>query len=161
MTDRFHTHDTLRLQGAIKVTLGNFAEPDDATLPILAHRAHIKPEAFRRHVGQGVRPTLENCLVDGLCLMQMLAPIRRRCACRGCGDAALDDVDGVNLQVRHRRRRGVGAGAEGFGGVQALGMQPAGLEGGELDGRILQWGLWCFWKLSIGSAGVSGKPKSV
>jgi hypothetical protein len=57
--------------------------------------------------------------------------------------AALDDVDGVDLQVaqvRHRRRRGLGAGAEGFGGVEALGMQPdsAGLEGGESDGRILQ-----------------------
>ena len=52
--------------------------------------------------------------------------------------AALDDVDGVNLQVaqvRHRCRRGLWAGAEGFGGVQALGVQPdsAGLDGGELD----------------------------
>ena len=34
----------------------------------------------------------------------------------------------------------LGAGAEGFGGVQALGMQPdsAALDGGELDQRILQ-----------------------
>jgi hypothetical protein len=59
--------------------------------------------------------------------------------------AALDDVDGVNLQVaqvRYRCWRGLRAGAEGFGGVQALGMQPdsAGLDGGELDKRILQYG---------------------
>jgi hypothetical protein len=57
--------------------------------------------------------------------------------------AALDDVDGVNLQVaqvRHRCRRGLRAGAEGCSGIQALGMQPdsAGLGGGELDERILQ-----------------------
>jgi hypothetical protein len=57
--------------------------------------------------------------------------------------AALDDEDGINLQVaevRHRCRSGLRAGAERFGGVQALGMQPdsAGLDGGELDGRILQ-----------------------
>ena len=62
--------------------------------------------------------------------------------------AALDDVDGVNLQVaqvRHRCRRGLWAGAEGFGGVQALGMQPdsAGLDGGELE-RILQSGSLVF-----------------
>jgi hypothetical protein len=60
--------------------------------------------------------------------------------------AALDDVDGVDLQVAEMRyccRRGLRAGAEGFGGVQALGMQPdsAALGGGELDGRILQEGL--------------------
>ena len=61
--------------------------------------------------------------------------------------AALDDVDGVNLQVaqvRHRCRCGLRTGAEGFGGVQALGMQPdsARLDGGETDERILQqWSL--------------------
>jgi hypothetical protein len=57
--------------------------------------------------------------------------------------AALDDVDGVDLQVaqvRHRCRGGLGAGAEGLGGVQALGMQPdsPALDGGELDEGILQ-----------------------
>ncbi len=57
--------------------------------------------------------------------------------------AALDDVDGVNLQVaqvRYRCRRRLRAGAERLGDVQALGMQPdsAGLDGGELDKRILQ-----------------------
>jgi hypothetical protein len=57
--------------------------------------------------------------------------------------ATLDDVDGVDLQiaqVRHGCRRGLRAGAERFGGVQALGVQPdsAGLGGAELDGRIFQ-----------------------
>jgi hypothetical protein len=57
--------------------------------------------------------------------------------------AALDDVDGINLQVaqvRHRCRGGLRAGAEGFGAVQALGMQPdsAALDGGELEVLILQ-----------------------
>jgi hypothetical protein len=41
--------------------------------------------------------------------------------------------------MRHRGRRGLRAGAERFGCVQALGMHPdsAALDGGELDGRIL------------------------
>lgn len=57
--------------------------------------------------------------------------------------AALDNVDGVNLQVAqvlHRCRRSLRAGAEGFGGVQTLGMQPnsSGLEAREVDERILQ-----------------------
>ena len=61
--------------------------------------------------------------------------------------AALDDVDGVDLQiaqVRHCRRRGLRAGAEGFGGVQALGMQPdsARLGCGELDGWLFHLGRW-------------------
>ena len=93
-----------------------------------------------------MRPILENGLVDALCLLQMLAPIRRDARVEDVVLAALDDVDGVNLQVaqvRHRRRRGLGAGAEGFGGVQALGMQPdsAALDGRELDERILQYDL--------------------
>src|SRR5271167_3517638 len=79
--------------------------------------------------------------------MQMLAPIPRDARVENVVMAALDDVDGVNLQVaqmRHRCRRGLRAGAEGFVGVQALRMQPdsAGLDGGELDKRILQFGLW-------------------
>jgi hypothetical protein len=91
----------------------------------------------------GRRPILENSLVDALCLMQMLAPIRRDARVGDVVMAALDDVDGLNLQVaqvRHGCRRGLRAGAEGFGGVQALGMQTdsAGLDGGELDERILQ-----------------------
>src|SRR5258708_37244852 len=70
--------------------------------------------------------------------MQMFALIRRDARVEDVVMAALDDVDGVNLQVaqvRHRCRRGLGPGAEGFGGVQALGMQPdsAGLDGGEVD----------------------------
>ena len=70
--------------------------------------------------------------------MQMLALIRRDACVEDVVMAALDDVDGVNLQiaqVRHCCRRGLRAGAEGFGGVQALGMQPdsARLGGGELD----------------------------
>jgi hypothetical protein len=77
--------------------------------------------------------------------MKMLAPIRRDARVEDVVMAAFDDVDGVNLQVaqvRHRCRRGLGAGTEGFDGVQALGMQPdsAGLDGGELDERILQQG---------------------
>ena len=55
--------------------------------------------------------------------------------------AALDDVDGVNLQIAVARRgcrRGLRAGAEGLGGVQALGMWPnsARLGGGELISSI-------------------------
>ena len=70
--------------------------------------------------------------------MQMLAPIRRDARVEDVVMAALDDVDGVNLQiaqVRHCCRRGLRAGAEGLGGVQPLGMQPdsARLGGGESD----------------------------
>jgi hypothetical protein len=73
----------------------------------------------------------------------MLAPIRRNARVEDVVMAALDDVDGVNLQVAqvgHRCRRGLRAGAEGFGGIQVLGMEPdsAGPDGGELDERILQ-----------------------
>jgi len=75
--------------------------------------------------------------------MQVLAPILRDTRVENVVMAALYDEDGVNLQVaevRHRCRSGLRAGAEGFDGVQALGMQPdsAGLDGVELDGRILQ-----------------------
>ena len=88
-------------------------------------------------------PILENGFVDALRLLQMLAPIRRDTRVKNVVMAALDDEDRVNLQVaevRHRCRSRLRAGTEGFGGVQALGMQPdsAGLNGGELDGRILQ-----------------------
>ena len=92
-----------------------------------------------------MRPIFENGFVDALCLMQMLTPI--------CGDArvedmvmaALNDIDGVNLQVaqmRHRCGRSLRAGTEGLGGVQSLGTQPdsTGLRGGELN-RVLQWDL--------------------
>jgi len=51
--------------------------------------------------------------------------------------AALDDVDGVDLQVaqvRHCCRRGLRTGAEEFGGVQALGMQP---DSARLGGGII------------------------
>ena len=118
-------------------------KPDNTTLPILAHMAHIKPQALGRHVRQGVRPIFENCLVDALRLMQMLAPIGRNARVEDVVMAALDDMDGVDLhvaQVRHRCRRGLRARAEGFDGVQALGMQPdsASLGGGELDKRIRQ-----------------------
>ena len=67
-----------------------------------------------------MRPILENCLVDALCLMQMLAPVRRDARVEDVVMAALDDVDGINLQIAqvgHCRRRGLGAGAEGLGGV--------------------------------------------
>jgi len=92
-----------------------------------------------------VRPILENGLVDALCLMQMLAAIRRDARIENVVMTALDNVDGVNLQitqVRHRCRRGLGAGAKGFGGVQALGVQPdsAGLGGGDFDRRMVQSG---------------------
>jgi hypothetical protein len=95
-----------------------------------------------------MRPIFENCLVDTLCLMQMLTPIRRNARVENVMMAALDDVDGVNLQVAqvlHRCRRGLLAGAEGFGAIQALGMQPdsPALEGSELDERILQCGSAC------------------
>ena len=90
-----------------------------------------------------MRPILENGFVDALRLMEMLAPVRRDARVEDVVMAALDDVNRVDLQVaqvRHRCRRGLRAGAEGFGGVQALGVQPdsAGLDGGELDERILQ-----------------------
>ena len=90
-----------------------------------------------------MRPILEDRFVDALCLMQMLAPIRRDARVEDVVMAALDYVDGVNLQIAQVRDccwRGLRAGAEGFGGVQALGMQPdsARLGGSELDERVLQ-----------------------
>jgi hypothetical protein len=74
-----------------------------------------------------MRPVFEHCLVDALRSMQMLAPIRRDARVQDVVMATLDDVDGVDLQIaemRHGCRRGLRAGAEGFGGVQALGVQP-------------------------------------
>jgi hypothetical protein len=57
--------------------------------------------------------------------------------------SALDDMDGVDLQiaqVRDSGRRGLRAGAEGLWGVQALRMKPDSprLGGGEWDERIFQ-----------------------
>jgi hypothetical protein len=120
-------------QHSAQLTTGNPAEPVDATLPIPAHVADKETQVLRRHIRQGVRPILKNGFVDGLCLVQMLAPIGGNARVEDVVMAALDDVDGVDLQVaqlRHRRRRCLRAGAERFGGVQALGMQPdsAGLE---------------------------------
>ena len=90
-----------------------------------------------------MRPILENSFVDALCLMQMLPPIFRDTRVEDVVMTTLDDEDGVNLQVaevRHRCWSGLRAGSKGFGSVQALGMQPdsAGLDGGELDERVLQ-----------------------
>jgi len=75
--------------------------------------------------------------------MQMLAPVRRDARVENLVMAALDNVDGVNLQVaqvRHRSRRRLRAGAERFRCVQPLRMQPdaAALHGGELHERLLQ-----------------------
>jgi len=44
-----------------------------------------------------VRPILENGLVDAVCLMQVLAPIRRDARVEDVVMAALDDIDGVDL----------------------------------------------------------------
>jgi len=92
-----------------------------------------------------MRPVLENSFIDALSLMQMFAPIGRNAGVEDVMVTALDDVDGVNLditQVRHRGRRGLRTGAERFGSVQALGMQPdtPGLDGVEVNERIRQSG---------------------
>jgi hypothetical protein len=57
--------------------------------------------------------------------------------------AALDDIDGVDLQiaqVRHRCRRGLRTGAEGLADIQALGVQPdaPSLNGVEMDEWAVQ-----------------------
>src|SRR3546814_4872659 len=57
-------------------------------------------------------PVLENSLVDGLCLVQVLTPIRWNSCPQNVVMAALDDVDGVDLYIAKmldRRRRGYGA----------------------------------------------------
>lgn len=82
-----------------EVLIGNLVEPHHPPLPIPPHLPHIKSQALRRHVRKRVRPILENCLVDAMCLMQMLPPVRRNARVEDVVMAPLDNVDRVNLQV--------------------------------------------------------------
>ena len=52
-----------------------------------------------RHVGQRMRPVFEDRLVEGLGLVQMLAPVRRDARLEDMVVAALDHVDRVDLHV--------------------------------------------------------------
>ena len=112
-------------------------------LKLLVTRARPLPPACGGHATAPGRPSSSaapEAFADALRLVQMLAPIRRDARVKDMVMAALDHVDGINLQiaeVRHCCGRGLRAGAEGFGDVQALGVQPdsARLGGGELDER--------------------------
>jgi hypothetical protein len=56
------------------------------------HVADLEAEALRRQVRQRKRPILEDCLVDALCLMRMLASIRWSARVKNVMRAALDHV---------------------------------------------------------------------
>jgi hypothetical protein len=72
-------------------------------------------------------PILEERFVDALSLVEMVAPIRRDAGVKDMVMAALDDVNGVYLQISqisHRRWRGFGPNPERRTGVEALGAEP-------------------------------------
>ena len=95
--------------------------------PVLAHRRQEEAKIVRRHIGQRMGPVFEHALVDTLRLAQVRAGVGRDTAIENVMMAALDDVDGVDLDVaemgdhgRHRRR----AVAEWRRRVQPLRPQP-------------------------------------
>ena len=103
------------------------SEPGPAVLPVPLHVAEVEPQVARRHVGQRMRPVLEDRLVDRLRLAQMVAPVSGDARVEDLVMAALDHVDGVDLhiaQVLHRGARRPGPAAERRVFVEPLGAQP-------------------------------------
>jgi hypothetical protein len=74
-----------------------------------------------------VRPVFEHRLVDGLHLVQMLAPVSGNARVEDLVMAAFDHIDGIDLhiaQVLHRGARRLGSVAEWRGFVEPLCAQP-------------------------------------
>jgi hypothetical protein len=103
------------------------AEPGAAIHPVPIHVPHEEAVIARRHVGERVRPVLEDFLVHRLRQVQVLAPVVRDACVEDLVVAALDHVNGVDLHVAEvldRRRRGLWSAAERHGFVEPLRAQP-------------------------------------
>ena len=116
-------------------------EPDAAALPVPLHGADVEPHVGGWNVRQRMRPVLEHGFVDGLRLVEVLAPVSRNARIEDVVMAALDHVDGVDLhvaQMRHRRGRRLRPLAERRGAVEPLGAQPdaSGVGFGEREGGL-------------------------
>ena len=95
--------------------------------PVAPHGAEVEAQVAGRHVGERVRPVLEHRLVDGLRLVQVLAPVLGDAREEDVVVAALDDVDGVDLhvaQVLDRRARRLRPVAERRRLVEPLRAEP-------------------------------------
>ena len=102
-------------------------EPLVTLAPVQFHVGNEEGQVFRRHIGQGVGPVLEDAFADALRLTQIGAPIGRDAGPQNMVMRALDDADGVDLhiaQMLHRGRHRLRPLAEGRRGIEPLGAQP-------------------------------------
>ena len=98
-----------------------------AFAPVLPHCRDEEAKIPRRHVGQRMGPVFENALVDALGLPQVRAPVGGDAAVENVMMAALDDMDGVDLDVAeviHRCRYGLRPVAKRLSRIEPLGVQP-------------------------------------
>jgi hypothetical protein len=105
------------------------------------HGADVEPHVGGWNVRQRMRPVLEHGFVDGLRLVEVLAPVSGNARIEDVVMAALDHVDGVDLhvaQMRHRRGGCLRPVAERRGAVEPLGAQPdeSGVGFGEREGCL-------------------------
>lgn len=101
--------------------------PDHALLPVAPHLADVEGQGTGRDVRQRMGPVLEHRLVDALGLLQVFPPITGDSGEQDMVVAALDDVDGVDLDVAEMCHGGggrMGPCAEWFHAVEALRTQP-------------------------------------
>ena len=124
-----------------QIRLCHRREPDAAALPVPLHGADVEPHVGGRNVRQRVRPIFEHRLVDGLGLVQVIAPVSRNARIENVVMAAFDHIDGVDLhvaQMRNRRARRLRPVAERRGAVEPLGAQPdaSGIGFGEREGGL-------------------------
>ena len=98
-----------------------------AFAPVLPHRRDEEAKILRRHIGQRMGPVFENALVDALGLPQVRAPIGGDAAIENVMMAALDHMDGVDLdiaEVIHRCGYGLRPVAKRLARIEPLGVQP-------------------------------------
>ena len=98
-----------------------------AFAPVLPHRRDEEAKIPRRHVGQRMGPVFENALVDALGLPQVRAGVGRDAAVENVMMAALDHMDGVDLDVAeviHRCCYGLRPVAKRLSRIEPLGVQP-------------------------------------
>ncbi len=98
-----------------------------AFAPVLPHRRDEEAKIPRRHVGQRMGPVFENALVDALGLPQVRAGVGRDAAVENVMMAALDHMDGVDLDVAeviHRCCYGLRPVAKRLSCIEPLGVQP-------------------------------------
>ncbi len=82
------------------------AEPFMALALVTFHGGKEEAQILCRHVGQRMGPVFEHASVDALGLAQIRAPVIRDAGPQNVMVAALDDVDGVDLDITEMFHRG-------------------------------------------------------